>query len=241
MLAVFVAFLLAIGLVACGSSDSSNSTTAEAGGQGQSSSGGGSNLGDAKSGGNEGKSGSGGEEGKSGGSAGDEGQSGGSGSGGGSSGFVPRQHNDSGGGSKQFKVKGGDNSVQEFGGEADTSEFDAAAVTLHNFLDARAEGDWAAACTYMSKAIVGSFEKLAAQAKEIDDTSCAGILEKLTNPAAKRSMKAEAAKADVGSLRIEGDRSFVIYTGIDGTVLAMPMANEDGAWKVSSLAGTPLN
>jgi len=33
----------------------------------------------------------------------------------------------------------------------------------------------------------------------------------------------------------------IIYTGIGGTVLAMPMANEDGDWKVASLSGVPLS
>jgi hypothetical protein len=155
--------------------------------------------------------------------------------------FAPKPHNDSGGGSKQFEVKGGDNSVQEFGGEADASELDKAANALHNFLDARAEGNWAATCTYMSKATIESFEKLAAQSKQPGGASCAAILEKLMNPAARQSMKAEAEKANVRSLRTEGEQAFVIYTGLDGTILAMPMANEDGEWKVASLAGTPLN
>lgn len=212
--------LFAGGLVACGGDDSADSTAAEAGGQGPA---GGESNGNAQQG-----------------DAGDKGKSG-SDSGSDASDFTPKQHNDSGGGSQQFRTKGGDNSVQEFGEEAGEADFEAAAVALHNFLDARAEGNWAAACEHMSKGVVESFEKLAAQAKQIDDTSCAGILEKLTNPAAKQSMKAEAAEADVGSLRVEGDRSFVIYTGIDGTVLAMPMANEGGDWKVSSLAGTPLS
>jgi len=227
MLAAGLAVLLvALGLAACGGSDSSTSTT-EASGQGQAANH--PDSGDAKSG--DAKSGSGSEEGKSGGpDRSDE-----------AAAFAPKHHSDSGGGSKQFVVKGGDNSVQEFGEEADASELNAAAVALHNFLDARAEGNWAAACNYMSKGIVESFEKLASRAKQIEDTSCAGILEKLTNPAAKQSMKAEAEKANVGSLRVEGEQSFVIYTGIDGTVLAMPMANEGGDWKVSSLAGTPLS
>jgi len=161
--------------------------------------------------------------------------------GGGGAGFTPKRHSDSGGGSGQYKVKGGDNSVQEFGKEAGASERDEAAAALHNFLDARAEGNWAAACSYMSKSIVESFEKLASQAKEVQASDCAGIIEKLTNPAAKASMKAEAKQADVGSLRVEGDRSFIIYKGTEGTILAMPMADEDGDWKVASLAGTPLN
>lgn len=155
--------------------------------------------------------------------------------------FTPKQHSDSGGGSQQYVQKGGDNSVQEFGEEAGRQEFAAAATALHDFLDARAEGNWAAACDYMSKSVVESFEKLAAQAKQLKDTSCAEILEKLTNPAAKSAMKQEAEQADVGSLRVEGDRSFVIYKGPRGAILAMPMANESGDWKVASLAGTPLN
>lgn len=228
MLAALSALLLALALVACGGGGD-DSTAADTAGQGSTESG---EAGTA-SGDGSGKSGSGSGGSKQGGDS--------SGSDAGSGGFKPKQHADSGGGSQQFRVKGGDNSVQDFGEEADDSDFEAAAAALHNFLDARAAGNWRAACSYMSKSIVESFEKLAAQAKEVDATSCAEIVSTLTNPAAKSAMKAEAAKADVGSLRVEGDRSFVIYTGVDGTILAMPMAEEDGEWKVGSLAGTPLN
>jgi hypothetical protein len=228
LVAALAALLLAAGLAACGSGDSSSSTAAEAGAQAQS--GGKPSDAAAKQGGATDK------EDKSGG----EGQSGGS-AGGSASDFVPKHHHDSGGGSEQFKVKGGDNSVQEFGAEADTSELDAAAAALHDFLDARAEGNWAAACHYMSKSVTESFEKLAAQGGAKGSPSCAATLEKLINPNAEELMKAEAAKANVGSLRIEGEHAFVIYTGAEGAVLAMPMANEGGVWKVAGLAGTPLS
>lgn len=228
--AALVALVLAVGVVACGGGDDSDSTATEAAGQRQ------SQADDASQGENQSnESGSG--KGDSSSDSDGEGQS----SGGDASDFVPKRHSDSGGGAEKFKVKGGDNSVQEFGQEADTAEFDAAAVALHNFLDARAESNWAAACQYMSSSVIESFEKLAAQAKGVDDTSCGAILEALTNPAAKQSMKEEAAKANVGSLRIEDEQAFVIYTGIDGTIMAMPMVNEDGTWKVGSLAGTPLS
>jgi hypothetical protein len=52
---------------------------------------------------------------------------------------------------------------------------------------------------------------------------------------------AQAAQADVGSLRIEGDRAFVIYRGVHGTVFAISMQREGGAWEVASLSGTPLS
>jgi hypothetical protein len=237
LLAAFVALLLVVGLAACGGDDSSSSTAADVGGQAESkSSGGASKQAGTKDGADEGQPGSGGKGASDGAGEGQDSSAGGK-----ASDFTPKQHEDSGGGSQQYQVKGGDNSVQEFGEEADTSELDAAAVALHNFLDARAEGNWAAACEYMSQGVVASFEKLAAQAKQIEDTSCGGILEKLANPAAKASLKAEAEKANVGSLRIEDERAFVIYSGTDGTILAMPMANEDGAWKVAGLAATPLN
>ncbi len=155
--------------------------------------------------------------------------------------FVPRKHNDSGGGAGQLKAKGGDNSVQEFGSEAAASEFDAAAATLHNFLDARAEGNWAAVCEQISKTIIESIEKLVGKAKTIEDGSCAVILESLMNPAAKKAMEAEAEEADVRSLRTDGERAFLLYTASDGEIFSMPMANEDGTWKVASLAGLPLS
>jgi hypothetical protein len=229
LVAALAVLLLAVGLVACGGGDSSNSTAAESG-QGQSggkSSQAAEKQGSAKSG----------EESKS--SSGNGG--GDSSSGGSSSSFVPKQHSDSGGGSQQYRVKGGDNSVQEFGGEADTSELDAAAAVLHNFLDARAEENWAAACDYMSKDMIESIKALAAKAKVAGDNSCGGLLAKLTNPAAKQSLKEEAAQADVGSLRIEGEQAFVIYSGPHNVTFTMPMTNEGGAWKVTSLAATPLS
>lgn len=231
LIVAFAALLLAAGLVACGGGDSSTSTstTADTGGQGQSESkpSGASDKGAAKGG-----------EGKSGGSATKQDHAGRSSE---AASFTPKHHNDSGGGSASYRTKGGDNSVQEFGEEAASSEFEAAATALHNFLDARAAGNWAATCDYVSKNIIESFEKLAAKAKQIEDKSCAGILAKLTNPAAKSAMKAEAEQANVRSLRIEGEQAFALYTAPDAHIYSMPMVNEDGAWKVASLAGYPLN
>jgi len=229
LIAALAALPLAAGLVACGGGggDSSSSTGGEAA----------STQAEAKphESSQEKKKSSGGEQ-----SSGGEGKSSKESSGPSASEFAPRQHSDSGGGSAKLRTKGGDNSVQEFGAE-NSSDFAVAATALHNFLDARAQGNWAAACEFMSQGIVESFKRLASQAKQLKGATCASILQALTNPAAKQAMKAEAEKANARSLRTEGDRAFLIYTGLEGTVFAMPMAEEDGAWKVVSLAGTPLN
>jgi len=240
LIVAVAAALLAAGIVACGGGGDSGSSTTGAASQGQASGDTSSNAKTAKSGGDEGSGSGTGKSGDTGGSSsgsGGEGES----SGKSASDFVPKHHNDSGGGSAQYKVKGGDNSVQEYGEEADTSELDAAGAALHNFLDARAEGNWDAACQYMSEEMIKSFEKLAEASKQVDASSCGALLRGLTNPAAKASMKTEAEKTDVGSLRTEGDRSFLIYTVGGKTIYAMPMKNENGAWKVSGLTGTPLN
>jgi hypothetical protein len=231
-MAAAAALLLVAALAACGGSGSdststagSASTRAEGKASGEASA-----AKRAENGGGEGKSGSAAGSAASGGQGGE-----------GATSFKPGHHRDSGGGSAQYRVKGGDNSVQEFGKETEGSEFQKAAAVLHDFLDARAQGDWTAACSYLSKSVVESFEQLAARAKKPKKTSCASTLAALINPAAKQLMQEEAKQASVGSLRTEGERAFLIYAGPDKTVIAMPMANEGGTWKVASLAGTPLS
>jgi hypothetical protein len=226
LLAALVALLLGAGLVACGGGDDSGSNGTEAT-QAQA----------PASDGDTSRDGDGDDRAKS----GDDGDGAGqddSSAGDGSSDFVPEQHDDSGGGSEQFRIKGGDNSVQEFGEEADASEREEAATALHNFLDARAQGEWAAACDYLASSIAKSLQELAGEGKA---PSCATLLASLTNPAAKDLLLEEAERANVGSLRIEGDRAFIIYRGLEGEILAISMSEEDGEWKVASLAGTPLN
>lgn len=223
LIAALVALLLAIGLVACGGDDDSDTGGTDAA-QEQASENGSPNGGNG-----------GGEEGAGEGQAIPPAPEEPAGE------FKPKQHDDSGGGSEQFRVKGGDNSVQEFGEEASEEEFEAAAVALHNFLDARADGYWAVACKYLASDITESLEKLAERAKQLEEAGCPALLGRLTNPAAKEDLKKEARRANVGSLRVEGEQSFVIYRGLKGTILAIPMKEEDGEWKVASLAGTPLN
>lgn len=239
------AAVLALGTSACGGDGDSGSTssgsTAERGSAGRN--GGAERGGAAEQGRGRGDHGKGSEE--AGGISGESGQSNGSGSqAGGASDpdrFIPKPHEDPGGGAEQFRVKGGDNSIQEFGSDATGSDFEEVATALHNFLDARAVQDWDAACSFLAESVRQSLQQLVARANQIEDTSCGAILSKLTNPAAQPEMRAEAAQADVGSVRLEGDRAFVIYRGVDDTVIAIPMANDGGRWKVAALAGTPLS
>jgi hypothetical protein len=130
--------------------------------------------------------------------------------------------------------------VQEFGGEADASELQQAATALHGFLDARAERNWAAACTYLSKQTKQGFTQLGGSSAGKAATCPAGLAA-LSGRVPTQTLR-EAAVADVGSLRTQGEAGFLLYRGIpEGAVYAIAVAKEGSHWRVAALAGTPLN
>ena len=146
----------------------------------------------------------------------------------------------SGGGSVQYRVKGGDNSIQEFGAESDEAELEEAASTLHDYLVARAKEDWLAACANLAKSVEEQLQTLASRSEQLKDKGCAAILEALT-PSLPPSARRESTIVDAGSLRVEGEQSFLIYRGARGTPYAVVMVPEGGGWKVGSLGATPLS
>lgn len=152
----------------------------------------------------------------------------------------PSKHHDSGGGAAQFRVEGGDNSIQDFGSEGGSSERDRAAAVLHAFLDAQAEASWAKACFYLSAELVASIEEFAHQYGPKPGASCGDVLAKLSEKATPAMLR-EVAEVDVASLRIEGEKAFLIYTAKDGSVNAIPMYYEEGVWKVAGVTGSPLS
>lgn len=145
----------------------------------------------------------------------------------------------SGGGSGQYRVKGGDNSIQDFGEESDESELEEAAASLHEFLVARAEEGWSTACSHLAKTAAQQLQQLASSGK-LSGAGCAGILAALT-PSLPAKVQKESTIVDAGSLRTEGEQAFLIYRGAEGTVYAISMTQESGTWKVGALAATPLS
>jgi hypothetical protein len=145
----------------------------------------------------------------------------------------------SGGGSEQFRNKGGDNSIQEFGEESDESELEEAAEALHSFYVARAEEDWSGACSYLSRSVVQQLEQLSQQSSQLKDKGCPVILQAFTRPLPP-SVARETTVVDAGSLRTEGEQSFLIYYGEGKVAYAMPMKLEDDSWKVTLLSASPL-
>ena len=144
----------------------------------------------------------------------------------------------SGGGAEQFRVKGGDNSIQEFGEEGE-SELQEVAEIVHGFFVARAEEKWEKACSYLSKGNTEQLEQLAAQSPQLKNAGCGQVLKAFTRPL-PASVQREITTVDAGSFRREGDQGFLIFYGADHTAYAMPLRSEDGTWKVTALSGTTL-
>jgi hypothetical protein len=169
---------------------------------------------------------------------------GGGGAGGDSSTPAPEPQSDSGGGSAQFRGRG-DNSVQESGSEADSSEFDEAAAALHGYLEARAAGRWKAACSYMSSGFRASLEQLGGSGAgqggqgKSPGAPCAAALATLS-AGSSATVADEATMADAGALRIDGNRGFLLFHGAHNNDYFMPMARERGRWKIAGLAASEL-
>jgi hypothetical protein len=222
ILALLTAAVLAISLAACGGDDSTSTSTQATTAQGE----GETTTPGSKSSPQQGEGSAGSDE---------AGGSGGSGQGASSHAVTPLQV--SGGGSAQFRSKGGDNSVQEFGEEGDESELQEAAETVHTFYVARISEEWARACSYLSSSEMEQLEQLATQ---LEVKGCARTLDAFTRPLSG-SLQREITTIDAASLRHEGEQAFLIYVGApDRTVYAMPMQEEDGAWKVSALNASAL-
>lgn len=151
----------------------------------------------------------------------------------------PRPQADSGGGSTQFERKGGDNSIQEYGSEASGSEFAEAAKVLHAYLDARAVGDWRAACERLASRMTEELVRQLGTGQGGKGTDCGEVLAGLT-AAVPRAALRQAAVADVGALRVEGESGFLLFRGAQGEDFFIPMAREDGIWKVAAVAASPL-
>jgi len=117
--------------------------------------------------------------------------------------------------------------AEEFGAEASGAEAQAPEAALHGYLDARANGEWAKACSFVSKELSDLYRRLD------KDRGCAAFVEKTTE-GLSADERAALAEVDVESIRLEGDSGYVIYADAEGSQQAKPIEREGGAWKVGA-------
>jgi hypothetical protein len=230
---VAIVVVAALGLAACGGgsdgSSSSSTATVESSRQGL---GGGAGSGSGKHPGNGGDGGHGQEANK--------GHSGPTATGEGRHNVPVAPLEVSGGGSAQFHVKGGDNSVQDYGEEAPETELRQAAEATHSLLVANVRGEWSRACGLLAASEQQSLESAAAQSPQLRGKGCAAALGAFSRPLTG-SLARETTQVDAASLRRDGEQAFLIYVGAPArTVYAMPLRLEGGGWKPTAIAGVAL-
>jgi len=139
-------------------------------------------------------------------------------------------------------VRGGDNSIQEYGVEGSSAGRAQAARTLQAFFRAQAAGGWSRACSYLSAATKRELEETVARSPESDESKPKGCREilrvvgALTRPGDGRS----AAEIRVLSMRVEGKQAYLLYKDSEGTRSAIAMDREGGRWLVGNLSAAPL-
>jgi hypothetical protein len=125
-------------------------------------------------------------------------------------------------------------SVESFGEEANPGDRDAAATTVQGFLRAQADGDWAKACSLMSAATQQGLEAFASQS--VKSQRCPPLVEAMTARIPPKTLP-RAEQIQVGGVRVEGERGFVLYRDGRGTRSAFSVVREGSAWKVAAIAG----
>lgn len=224
LLVVALVAMLAFGLAACGGGeDSSSSQATTTGGSATATAPSGEdNGGNRKQGGDNSSAD---DQGGSGGS--DSSAEGQSGSGGSSSDE----------GSAEFRTPGGDNSIQNYGDEADESELEEAENAIVGYLDARAKANWAKSCEYLAKLATEPLEKLAESSPKLKGKDCGAIVGALSGQVPKSSLASPVTEG-IASVRFKGDRGFALFHGPQGAKFFMPLVKEDGEWKVGSLVAS---
>ncbi|MET0559948.1 MAG: hypothetical protein ABW065_14995 [Solirubrobacterales bacterium] len=139
--------------------------------------------------------------------------------------------------SAEFRTPGGDNSIQNYGDEADTSELEEAEEAIVNYLDARAKANWAKSCEYLAALATEPMEKLAESSPALKGKDCGEIVGALSAQVPKSALASPVTEG-IASVRFKGDRGFALFHGPGGARFFMPLVKEDGEWKVGSLVAS---
>lgn len=131
-------------------------------------------------------------------------------------------------------VSNGDNSIQTYGVESSGDERAEAATVVKAYLDAQQAAVWAKACSLLAAPIAANLIELWEKAKGADAGGC------------PRAMAAAFARLPEGplrtiadlhvlSLRVQGNRGFLIYEDGAGTASETPMQHEADGWRIRAI------
>lgn len=125
-----------------------------------------------------------------------------------------------------------DNSIPTFGADAPARARARAEDSLRRYLAARAGGAWGRACAGLAASLRSQVEGLGG------GRSCSAAYAALSagQPASSR---AASLTGKLVSLRVKGRSGFALWVDRHGQKYVMPMAREDGRWRVAQIAPVP--
>jgi len=131
--------------------------------------------------------------------------------------------------------RGGDNSVQTFGAEAEVDQREQALATLSAYLNARVARQWEKACAATSEEFKEQLATLVdiGKGKEKPE-GCAETLRLFFRSFPRSVLRQSAQIKELLSFRVKDDYAYVIFRGAGGEVKFIAMADDDGEWKVNT-------
>jgi hypothetical protein len=132
-----------------------------------------------------------------------------------------------------FRVHRGDNSIPDFGQEANASQRQSALTALSVFMHARATGEWSKACGYLARSTHLQLESFAKRSGSASG-GCGLVLAALTN--GHDAERVDTLTHGVAALRIKEKTAFALFYGPNAEKYVMPMENKEGAWKMTQVA-----
>lgn len=136
---------------------------------------------------------------------------------------------------RQFLVRGGDNSVQTFGREATKAEREQASEVIQAWMKARAAQDWAKDCSYFSRQYTRLL--VAEDAAKVSNGKVKNCPQALAyfGHEASGSYKNNLS-GPIDSLRVSEGLGYAQYHGNDGHDWVISMNRENGKWLVAIAA-----
>lgn len=144
---------------------------------------------------------------------------------------------DGGGETTAETTTSGELSITEFGEESEGEERAAILAAERGYLTALGEKDFTAACERLAESARTSLGQLAGSGKGADN--CAAVLPKLLSDEAFL-LSRQAAQGEVTGVRVEDEQAFVVYRAPGAELFVLPMVEEDGEWRPTSLTGSVL-
>jgi hypothetical protein len=133
---------------------------------------------------------------------------------------------------------GGDDSIQTFGGEPESTEETEILAAMGSFLRAMASDDYPAICAGITQANREQLDQLLKIKKEA--TGCPSLLKTLLIGPDTEARR--AAEGTVYEVRVDGDKAFILFTPKGGTASYFMMKHDPDGWRSTSIGtGTPFD